>query len=45
VKYQSSNLNIEGAKLSVEVESDESGVEDLSHDCSDDAAEERLPAQ
>jgi len=40
-----SNLDIEGAKLSLEVEASECGVEHLGDDSSDDAAEESLPAQ
>jgi len=40
-----SNLDTKGAKLSLEVESDEGDVEDLRRYTSDDAAEERLPAE
>ena len=40
-----SNLDIKGAKLSLEVEAGECCVEDLGDDSSDDAAEESLPAQ
>jgi len=39
-----SNLDIEGAKLSLEVEASECGVKHLGDDSSNYAAEESLPA-